>query len=77
MQPFSSAEAPAAIALPVVPRVLSFSFSPAFLCHKEAFTEERVLESNHPGDGPKVFFFYILVIVACNKLQIVCLLFSF
>ena len=56
MEPFSSEEAPTAIALPVVPRSLSFSLSPASLWHKEAFTEERVLESNHPSDDPKVFF---------------------
>ena len=32
---------------------------------KEAFTEERVLESNHPFDDPKVFFLNMLVISRC------------
>lgn len=42
-----------------------FSPSPPLLWHKEAFTEERVLESNHPCDDPKVFFFNMLVISRC------------
>ena len=57
----------------IVPRVLSFPLSLTSLWHKEASTEERVIESNHPGDDPKVFFFVICLwlVFACNKLQLI------
>lgn len=58
-----------------------FSPSPPLLWHKEAFTEERVLESNHPCDDPKVFFLICLWFKSLHapkcKLQFICLLFSF
>ena len=45
---------------------------------KEAFTEERVLESNHPFDDPKVFFLICLwLVVACTKMQAPIYLFIF